>query len=249
MECRQVQQVRPRTGSPARGRPLVAACIGLLPAYAAIGVLAPVLLVVLRLLQGLSAGGEFGGATTFVTEHAPAGRRGWYGSWQWATLALGLAAGIGVAALLAGTLPWAAFMQWGWRLAFLAAVPLGLVGLALAAGTAPLFGLLSDLVGRKPLLVAGVGALLVLTLPAYLLVRRAGPVGLPLAYVLIGLAMSCLVLPAFLAELFPTPLRSTALAITFGLGSALLGEPRRWWTRCWSSVPTIRWPPPTTPSR
>ena len=105
--------------------------IGLLPGHAAIGVLAPVLLVVLRAAQGLSVGGEAAGATAFVVEYAPEGRRGWYGSWLWSTLALGVAGGIGVAVLLARVFPRELLEDRGWRLAFLVALPLGLVGLYL----------------------------------------------------------------------------------------------------------------------
>jgi MFS transporter, MHS family, proline/betaine transporter len=75
--------------------------VGLLPGYASIGLLAPALLILLRLLQGLSAGGEAGAASAFVVESAPARRREWYGGWIWATVALGLAA----ATLLAWLLP------------------------------------------------------------------------------------------------------------------------------------------------
>jgi MHS family proline/betaine transporter-like MFS transporter len=105
--------------------------IGLLPGHAAIGVLAPVLLVVLRAAQGLSVGGEAAVATAFVVEYAPEGRRGWYGSWLWSTLALGVAGGIGVAVLLARVFPREVLEDRGWRLAFLVALPLGLVGLYL----------------------------------------------------------------------------------------------------------------------
>jgi MFS transporter, MHS family, proline/betaine transporter len=84
---------------------LATAGIGLLPGYTTIGMLAPLLLTLLRSAQGLSVGGESSGATAFVVEYAPEGRRGWYGAWLWSTLALGVAGGIGVAVLLARVLP------------------------------------------------------------------------------------------------------------------------------------------------
>jgi MHS family proline/betaine transporter-like MFS transporter len=279
--------------------------IGLLPGRAALGVLAPVLLVGFRTLQGLSVGGEAAGATAFVVEYAPEGRRGWYGAWLWSTLGLGVAGGIGAALVLTRVLPAAALQDWGWRLAFLAAVPMGLVGLylrtalddtprfrtvqragavarrpvgdtlaghgdrllrglALVAAASLAFNLffiylpsylaaalgvplartlpaalaglllgaaaglaagrLSDRLGRRPFLLAGTAGLLLVTLPAFLLVRGAGPAGRTLGFVLVALALSCLVvLPSHLAELYPTPVRSTALAITYGLGTALFG--------------------------
>ncbi|MCX4820587.1 MFS transporter [Streptomyces sp. NBC_01142] len=103
--------------------------IGVLPTYASIGAAAPWLLTFLRILQGLSAGGEFGGAVSLMTEFAPPGRRGLYGSWQSFTVALGLLGGAGVAALLATVLSEEALNGWGWRVPFLLTLPLGLVAL------------------------------------------------------------------------------------------------------------------------
>ncbi|MFD5861791.1 MFS transporter [Streptomyces chartreusis] len=100
--------------------------IGALPTYATVGALALWLLTFLRVLQGLSAGGEFGGAVSVMTEFAPPGRRGLYGSWQSFTVALGLLGGAGVAALLATVLSEEQLGDWGWRLPFLLTLPLGL---------------------------------------------------------------------------------------------------------------------------
>ncbi|WP_019069611.1 MFS transporter [Streptomyces hokutonensis] len=100
--------------------------IGALPTYATAGALAPWLLTFLRVVQGLSAGGEFGGAVSVLTEFAPPGRRGLYGAWQSFTVALGLLGGAGVAALLATVLDSAQLGDWGWRLPFLLTLPMGL---------------------------------------------------------------------------------------------------------------------------
>ncbi|MCG3040362.1 MFS transporter [Streptomyces sp. S1A] len=105
------------------------AAIGMLPTYATVGAAAPWLLTLARVLQGLSAGGEFGGAVSVMTEFAPPGRRGLYGAWQSFTVALGLLAGAGLAALLATVLDEADLQGWGWRLPFLLAVPMGLAAL------------------------------------------------------------------------------------------------------------------------
>ncbi|MET9297151.1 MFS transporter [Streptomyces sp. NPDC003077] len=103
--------------------------IGLLPAHATAGALAPWLLTLLRAVQGLSAGGEFGGAVAVMTEFAPPHRRGRYGAWQSFTVALGLLTGAGFAALLATVLTETSLHTWGWRLPFLLTLPLGLTAL------------------------------------------------------------------------------------------------------------------------
>ena len=283
---------------------LVTAAIGVLPGHASIGWLAAALLVLLRAGQGVAVGGEYGGSAAFVVEYAPADRRGWYGGWQWATVALGFAAGIATAALLSAALPGPALRGWGWRSAFLLALPLGLVGryirlrteetpgfravqragvtaraplaetmrtarrqvavgfalvaavtatfnllfvflpghlattgrvplpralaaalagLLAAACVAPVAGRISDRVGRRPVLLAGVVALLLLTVPAFSLARQGENGGLLLGYTLVGLALGTLVPSSFLAELFPTRLRYSGLSLTYGLASAIVG--------------------------
>ena len=102
--------------------------VGLIPGYASIGLVAPLLLVVCRLLQGFAAGGEWGGATAFIVEWAPKHRRGFYGSFQQASVAAGLVLGSGIAALLSTLLTAEQMDAWGWRALFLlggALVPVG----------------------------------------------------------------------------------------------------------------------------
>ncbi len=115
------------------------ALIGVLPTYAQAGALAPWLLTFLRVLQGLSAGGEFGGAVSVMTEFAPPGRRGLYGSWQSFTVALGLLAGAGAAALFATVLTEQQLGAWGWRLPFLLTLGLGALWLRLRLDETPAF--------------------------------------------------------------------------------------------------------------
>ncbi|MHC5558577.1 MFS transporter [Kocuria sp. U4B] len=101
--------------------------IGALPGYATLGFLAPVLLLVLKLLQGFSTGGEYAGATTFVSEYAPDKRRGFLASILDLGSYLGFAAGAAVVSVLQLSLTDQAMLEWGWRIPFLAAGPLGLI--------------------------------------------------------------------------------------------------------------------------
>jgi MFS family permease len=96
--------------------------VGVLPSYASIGVAAPILLVVLRLLQGLALGGEYGGAATYVAEHAPEGKRGLFTSFIQTTATLGLFAALGVVITIRTLIGEAAFADWGWRLPFLISI-------------------------------------------------------------------------------------------------------------------------------
>jgi MFS transporter, MHS family, shikimate and dehydroshikimate transport protein len=102
--------------------------MGLLPTYEQVGVWAPVLLVLLRVLQGIGLGGEWGGAALMTVEHAPPGRRGFYGSWTQTGGSLGqllASAALGLVAML----PEEALMSWGWRVPFLASIVMVVVGM------------------------------------------------------------------------------------------------------------------------
>lgn len=103
--------------------------IGLLPTYESIGILAPILLAVCRLGQGLGLGGEWGGAVLLATENAPAGKRAWYGMFPQLGAPIGFICSTGVFVLLTEWLNDAEFLAWGWRIPFLASTLLVFVGL------------------------------------------------------------------------------------------------------------------------
>lgn len=109
--------------------------IGLLPAYEVIGPLAPILLVLMRLLQGFSAGGESAGAPSFVFEHAPVHRRGLFINITLAATALPSVVAAFFILVLSTSMSDESFMSWGWRIPFLIALPLALVGLWIRAKT------------------------------------------------------------------------------------------------------------------
>jgi MFS family permease len=96
--------------------------VGILPTYASIGVAAPVILIALRLLQGLALGGEYGGAATYVAEHAPMGKRGAYTAWIQTTATLGLFLSLLVILGVRTAMGEAAFADWGWRIPFLVSI-------------------------------------------------------------------------------------------------------------------------------
>ncbi|WP_137122682.1 MFS transporter [Segeticoccus rhizosphaerae] len=105
--------------------------VGVIPSYDSIGIWAPVLLIFLRVVQGFSTGGEYGGAATFMAEYAPDEKRGFWGSFlEFGTLA-GFSGGIVITLILRAVLSDDAMTSWGWRIPFLIGLPLGLVGLYL----------------------------------------------------------------------------------------------------------------------
>lgn len=283
--------------------------VGLLPGYAAIGLLAPILLVILRAAQGVAAGGELGTAAVFMLEHGQGSQRGRAGSWQTATMAVGIGAGMAVAGMLAYLLGEDGRWSGWWRIAFLLALPLGLIGLHLrrrvgetrqfvllqttsrlvrrparelwrrhrtalqrgfcliAAGSlafnvffiflpnnliarhgaslgptllataaalvavavaALTLGRASDRFGRRPVTIGSSAALVVLAPPATFLGTRGSLLGLMLAQVVIGIAIAGVLSVAMLGEAFPAPVRSTGVALTAGIATALIGGTGPW---------------------
>ncbi|WP_413104675.1 MFS transporter [Streptomyces sp. Inha503] len=284
--------------------------IGALPTYDTLGAAAPWLLTLLRILQGLSAGGEFGGAVSIMTEFAPPGRRGLYGAWQSFTVALGLLAGAGVAAALATVMSEESLGDWGWRLPFLLTLPIGLVALwlrlrleetpffraaadgdtgpasaagpervadprevagAIVMGAARIMGwaaagytflvvmpsylqatlnatfqqalvatvvanagfalailpagLLSDRIGRRPVMLTGAALVAVLAFPLLNVLQDPGSsawvqgAAVFVAGVVVGLVAGPG--PAMLAEMFPTRVRYTGLGLAYALSNAV----------------------------
>jgi MFS transporter, MHS family, proline/betaine transporter len=102
--------------------------IGLLPTYAEVGVWAPILLVLARLLQGLSAGGEWGGSTAYIVEYAPEGRRGFIGSWQQVSVGSGFLLGSLAGTVISFAMSPEAVAAWGWRVPFLLGILVGGLG-------------------------------------------------------------------------------------------------------------------------
>ncbi|MBI1274420.1 MFS transporter [bacterium] len=164
---------------------LMAACsgaIGLMPTYAQIGLLAPVLLTLIRIIQGLSLGGEFSGAITYMVEHGPTEKRGLVGSAAMASLVLGFLAGSLVAWFFIELMPTESFESWGWRIPFILGIFIGLAGFYIRhqCDESPVYeqALAEGLLSERPLtevltrhikpLLQGVGVYFLVTMPFYM---------------------------------------------------------------------------------
>jgi len=124
------------------------ALIGVLPTYAAAGIVAPILLILLRILQGFSAGGEWGGAALLSVEHAPAGRRGFFGAFPQIGVPIGMILATATLWILTSAMSPEAFLEWGWRIPFLLSIVLIVIGYIIrrAVEESPVF---EDLMRRR----------------------------------------------------------------------------------------------------
>ncbi|HMH85225.1 MAG TPA: MFS transporter, partial [Gemmatimonadaceae bacterium] len=122
------------------------AAIGFLPGYGRIGIAAPIVLVILRLLQGLALGGEYGGAAVYVAEHAPDGRRGYYTSFIQTTATLGLFLSLAVILIVRAIVGEDAFKVWGWRVPFILSLLLVAISyyIRIRLRESPLFAILKE---------------------------------------------------------------------------------------------------------
>jgi len=280
--------------------------IGLLPTYDSVGIAAPIMLVVLRIMQGIGFGGEWGPAALMITENAPANRRGFYGSFVQVGFPLGLLLATGCFAMVS-KLPQDDFISWGWRIPFLISFVLVLVGgfvrsrlpetpvfkqledaqqvsknpflelitkhpltfitavgikltevswsyvitiflvayattnlglpksmlldaIAIASAinvlSIPLFGYISDLVGRKAMLYAGGAFTILMAFPIFGLIATGDSSNVTLAVILglvFGNAMMFSSLAAYLGELFEPQVRSTGLSFSNQIAAAIGG--------------------------
>ena len=158
-------------------------CIGLLPTYEMIGIWAPLLLTLMRILQGLSLGGAFSGCITFLVEHAPQSKRGVIGSTSVASLVIGFLLGSVIASLVKLPLTDAQYESWGWRIPFLLGIPIAFIGLyirhkceesptyesAKQDGTLSKTPVRDVLTGEMKAVMQSIGIYITVTMPFYLL--------------------------------------------------------------------------------
>ena len=223
--------------------------IGLLPTYAAIGIAAPLLMVVARLIQGISVGGEFANATAMLVEYSPENRRGYYGSFQMVSQALGFTAGALLAYLATTYASPAALESWGWRLPFLLGILIGPFGYWLRSNidetpefqrylqsmqkpaNTPLVELFTvhprELVVGFCIVVMGTVSYYVMLL--YIPIYAVRQLGLPMSGVQLSSVLSLVMAflwgptPVMLMELLPVGVRSTGVGLIYNVAVALFG--------------------------
>ncbi|MCX4830618.1 MFS transporter [Streptomyces sp. NBC_01016] len=213
--------------------------VGITPTYASVGVLAPIVLVLARLLQGLSVGGEFAASTTFLVESAGPGRRGLFSSFQYVSTSIGQLIASGVAAVLVATLAEGQMDGWGWRVPFLAGAVLSLVGFWIRQGAQETRSEVHERPGlfdalrqypRQSLLICGItagGTLAYYTwtsyLPTYAELNTDIDKSQALTVGTISLAFFALLQP--IGGMLSDRFGRKPLLLFFGLGFALLSVP------------------------
>lgn len=289
--------------------------IGLIPSYATIGIWAPILLLVAKMAQGFSVGGEYTGASIFVAEYSPDRKRGFMGSWLDFGSLVGFICGAGLVVLLNAFLGQEAFTDWGWRIPFFVALPLGFVGLylrhaleetpafqkhvdSLEQGSKeglksgpnvpfrevarkhrrnliscigivittnvayymlltyipsylthdlhysenhgvliivvimlamlfvqPVMGLLSDKFGRRPFIIVGSIAMVLFSIPSFMLITQQNMIALFFGLLIQAVILNCLigVMASTLPAMFPTEVRYSALASTYNISILIAG--------------------------
>ncbi len=280
--------------------------VGLLPTYESIGWYAALLLVILRLLQGLSVGGEFTGSISFLVENAPSGKRGFYGSWTTFGVFGGMLLGAGIAAIITSILDVKQLHTFGWRIPFLLGSVIGVIGLLLRRGMTeekdskkskeksetvklpliefwkhyklqslkiallswafgvsvylififlpsylhtfhhvklsdalsvhtiaiiflmliiPLFGIVTDKVGRKTLLLTSLFGFVFFSYPLFSLMFKNSYSAILIAMLAFAIleAIFQAVMPALMTESFPAKVRYTGLSVSYNISLALFG--------------------------
>ncbi|MBT0730445.1 glycine betaine/L-proline transporter ProP [Rosenbergiella nectarea] len=290
-------------------------CIGLIPSYNTIGIWAPILLLIAKMVQGFSVGGEYTGASIFVAEYSPDRKRGFMGSWLDFGSLVGFICGAGIVVLLNAILGQETFNDWGWRIPFFMALPLGFIGLylrhaleetpafqkhiesleegskqGLSEGPSvpfkevarkhwrnliscigivittnvayymlltyvpsylshdlhysenrgvfiivvimvamlfvqPVMGLLSDKFGRRPFIIIGSVAMVLFSIPSFMLITQHSLVALFFGLLIQAVILNCLigVMASTLPAMFPTEVRYSALASTYNISILIAG--------------------------